>query len=53
MKYFSLKAYDGTIVRVEEGKVEEFKKSQENIKKLLESGKSIEQIKKIMKENNK
>ena len=34
MKYFSVKAYDGTIVRVEESKLEHFTIQQEKIKKM-------------------
>ena len=47
MKYFSLKAFDGTIVRVEESKVKTFMAQQEKIKKMLSEGKSLEEIKMI------
>ena len=53
MKFVSLKAYDGTVVRVEESKVEIFKAQQERIKLLLDQGKSIEEIKDILKNSNK
>ena len=53
MKFVSLKAYDGTIVRVEESKVKLFKDQQEKIKLLLDEGKSIEEIKDILKNSNK
>jgi len=53
MKYVILKAYDGTIVRVEESKVKIFNENQEKIKKLLEKGKTIEEIQKIISEENK
>ena len=53
MKFVSLKAYDGTIVRVEESKIEIFKAQQEKIKLLLNEGKSVEEIKEILKNSNK
>lgn len=53
MKYFSLKAFDGTIVRVEESKVKTFMAQQEKIKKMISEGKSLEEIKEILKNDNK
>ena len=53
MKYVSVKAFDGTIVRVEESKVKEYLSTQEKIKKLVKSGKSLEEIKKILEDDNK
>lgn len=53
MKYISLKAFDGTIVRVKENKVDEFIAYQEKIKNLLKEGKSIKEINEILKNNNK
>ena len=53
MKYVSLKAFDGTIVRVEESKVKDFLVRQEKIKSLLEQGKTIEEIMDILKNSNK
>ena len=45
MKYVSLKAFDGTIVRVEESKVKTFVAQQERIKKLYEEIKIIKKLK--------
>lgn len=53
MKYVSMKAFDGTIVRVEESRIIQFKIQQEKIKALLNEGKKIEDIQKILKDNNK
>lgn len=53
MKYVSLKAFDGTIVRVEESKIKTFIAQQERIKKLINEGKSLDEIKEILKKDNK
>lgn len=49
-KYVSVIAYDGTIVRIAEDKITEFKVQQAKIKELLDSGKSLNEIIKLLKE---
>lgn len=44
MKFLSLKAYDGTIVKVPENKKELFLNNQEYIAKELELGKTLQEI---------
>ena len=46
----SVKAYDGTIVRIPKDKLNEFNARQEKIRKMLNSGKSSEEIKTLIKE---
>ena len=46
----SVKAYDGTIVRIIESKVKEFEKQQNKIKKLIEQGKTIDEITKLIED---
>lgn len=53
MKYISLKAFDGTIVRVKDTKAKEFIDTQEKIKQLLKEGKDLKEIKEILKKDNK
>ena len=50
MDYVTLKSYDGKIVRVPEERKEEYLRNQERIKMYLSEGKSIEEIKEILKE---
>ena len=45
----TLKSYDGKLVRVPEEKKEEYLRNQERIKMYLDEGKSIEEIKEILK----
>ena len=45
----TLKSYDGKLVRVPEGKKEEYLRNQERIKMYLDEGKSLEEIKEILK----
>ena len=47
-KLVSVKAYDGTIVRVSEDKVKEFVLQQAKIKELLDKGMTIEEIIKLI-----
>ena len=47
----SIKAYDGSIVRVPKDKVEEFKLQQAKIINLLSKGVSLEDIKTLIKNN--
>ena len=49
-RYISVKAYDGTIVRITEDKLTEFKEQQTKIKELLDSGKSLDEVVKFLKE---
>lgn len=44
-----LKSYDGKLVRVPEEKKEEYERNQELIKMYLEQGKSINEIKELLK----
>lgn len=55
MEYVTVKSYDGKLVRVPEEKLEEYIKSQEEIKKYLKEGKTIKEIKEIIneRENNR
>jgi len=46
----SVKAYDGTIVRIPESKINEFTIRQERIKKLLKEGRTIEEVLILLKE---
>ena len=48
MEYVTVKSYDGKLVRIEIDKKDEYLKTQEHIKKLLDSGKSKEEVKKII-----
>ena len=45
----TLKSYDGKMVRVPEEKKEEYLRNQKRIKFYLEQGKTIEEIKEILK----
>ena len=45
----TLKSYNGKLVRVPEEKQEEYLRNQERIKMYLDEGKSIEEIKEILK----
>ena len=49
-RYVIMKAYDGSIARVDVNKVDEFKAQQEKIKLLLNSGKSFNEILVLIKE---
>lgn len=49
-KYVSVKAYDGTIVRISEDKLEDFNAQQELIKHLLNTGRSPEEVMTLIKE---
>lgn len=48
--FVSVKSYDGTIVRIPKEKIKEFKANQEKIKDMLNKGKSIEEIKVLIRE---
>lgn len=48
--FVSVKAYDGTIVRIPKDKLNEFNIRQEKIRALLNSGKSSEEIKTLINE---
>ena len=50
MEYVMLKSYDDKIVRVPIEKKEEYEQTQIMIKKYIESGKKVEEIKNILKE---
>jgi len=45
----SVKSYDGTIVRVPREKLQTFKIQQEKIRKMINEGKSLEEIKNLLK----
>ena len=47
--YITLKSYDGNLVKVPEDKKDEYLRNQERIKTYLSEGKSIEEIKEILK----
>ena len=49
-KYVSVKAYDGTIVRISEDKLDAFNAQQELIKHLLSSGQSLDEVIALLKE---
>ena len=49
MDYVTLKSYDGKLVRVPEEKKDEYLRNQEKIKMYLSEGKSIKEIKEILK----
>ncbi len=49
MEYITLKSYDGKMVRVPYEKKEEYIRNQNKIKKLIEQGKNIDEIKEILK----
>lgn len=51
MKFVNVKAYDNTIVRIPIDKLEEFNSKQNKIKLLLDEGKSIKEIMKIINED--
>ena len=48
--FISVKAYDGTIVRIPRDKLNEFNARQEKIRSMLNSGKSSEDIRRFIKE---
>ena len=48
--FVSVKSYDGTIVRIPKDKVNEFNNKQLKIKEMLSKGKSIEEIKVLIRE---
>ena len=52
MEYVTLKSYDGSLVRVPFDKKEEYIKTQEEIKELLNNGKSIDEILKLLGDKN-
>ncbi len=52
MEYVTVKSYDGKLVRIEIDKKDEYLKTQEQIKKLLDSGKSKEEVKKIINDRS-
>ena len=52
MEYVTLKSYDGTLVRVSFDKKEEYIKTQEKIKELLNNGKTIDEILKLLGDKN-
>lgn len=47
---FSVRAFDGTLVRVPKDKAEVFLKRQEKIKRLMNEGKSKQEIEILLKE---
>lgn len=49
MEYVMLMSYDGKMVRVPLEKKEEYLKNQKKIKSLIDKGKSIDEIKEILK----
>lgn len=53
MEYVTVRSYDGKLVRVEVSKKDEYLRTQEKIKYLIKSGKSLEEIKEIMKDDGK
>lgn len=53
MEYVTVKSYDGKLVRVELDKKDNYLKTQDSIKKLLESGKTEEEIKEILKDDGR
>ena len=46
----SVKAYDGTVVRIPENKVKEFLLRQEKIKELIKKGESTKDVLRLLKE---
>ena len=52
MELVLVESYDGTIVKVPKDKVKEYLRQQALIKKYLEEGKSLAEIKKLLKEND-
>ena len=48
----SVKSYDGTIVRIPEEKLDEFNARQIKIREMLDNGKSLEEIKSLIKEGS-
>ena len=51
--YVTLKSYDGKLVRVPEDKKEEYIRNQERIKAYLNEGKSFEEIKELLNNEQK
>ena len=51
MDYVTVESYDGKLVRVLDNKKEEYIRNQERIKVYLEQGKTIEEIKELLKNN--
>ena len=49
-KIVSVRAFDGTIVRIPESKLESFTVQQNKLKRLLNEGKSVDEIKSLIKE---
>ena len=49
MEYITVTSYDGKMVRVPMDKKDEYIRTQKQIKMYLEQGKSIEEIKEILK----
>jgi hypothetical protein len=49
-KLVSVRAFDGTIVRIPESKLEIFTVQQNKLKRLLNEGKSVDEIKSLIKE---
>ena len=47
--FISVKSYDGTIVRIPKEKLKEFNLKQKQIKEMLDNGKSLEDIKIVLK----
>ena len=52
MKYIMVKSYDNKIVRIPEDKKEEYLNTQEKIKHLLKQGKTLQEIKELIKNEN-
>ena len=52
MKYVMVKSYDNKIVKIPEDKKEEYLNMQEKIKYLLKQGKTLEEIKELIKNEN-
>ena len=49
----TVKSYNGKMVRIDEDKKEEYLRNQERIKMYIEEGKTIEEIKEIMKNESR
>ena len=48
--FVSVKSYDGTIVRVSRDKLKEFSTRQDKIREMINKGKTLEEIKILIKE---
>ena len=49
-KLISVKTFDGTIIRIPQNKLQDFNIKQEQIKKMINDGKSMEEITSLIKE---